>query len=88
MKTTVSSDQMHTVNWRVVGLIVNARRIMRGWSVEQMAEALAVSASTIRRLEGQRSCSAYTLCKVMLWTGESMEVFCWPDDTMAARRAA
>ena len=88
MNTAITSDQMRAVNWRVVGLVVNARRVMRGWSIDQLAEILAVSASTVRRLEGQRSCSAYTLGKVMLWTGEPMSVLCWAHEAKELRRVA
>ena len=88
MNTAITSDQMRAVNWRVVGLVVNARRVMRGWSIDQLAEVLAVSTSTVRRLESQHSCSAYTLGKVMLWTGEPMGVLCWSGSNGATRRAA
>nr|WP_321459632.1 hypothetical protein [uncultured Cohaesibacter sp.] len=88
MTKTFDANQMRAVNWRVVGLIVNARRVQMGWSVDLLASELGISTSTVRRLESQQPCSAYTLGKVMAWTKEPVSVICWQSQSQEMRRAA
>lgn len=88
MQHTPTPQQMRAINWRVVGLIVNARRVAQGLDVAALAEAIGVSAKTARRIEAQQRCKAETLAKVMVWTGETLTVFCWEDRPLIERRAA
>ncbi|WP_319533395.1 hypothetical protein [uncultured Cohaesibacter sp.] len=77
MAKALSSTALRAINWRVVGLIVNARRVAASMSEEDLAAELGLCTKTVRRIESQQACSAYTLQKIMLWTGERLEVLSW-----------
>ncbi|SNY93399.1 hypothetical protein SAMN04515647_3694 [Cohaesibacter sp. ES.047] len=83
MTKALSSTALRAVNWRVVGLIVNARRVADCMSEGDLADKLGVCTKTVRRIESQQPCSAYTLKKVMAWTGEGFEVLSWQDPGQA-----
>ena len=86
--TRHSKSDMRAVNWRVVGLIVNARRIAQGLDVAALADTIGVSIKTVRRIEAQQRCKRETLAKVMAWTGESLATFSWPEHPVMDRRMA